>query len=58
MVKIIEPQFNQLALISLLKKRFNMNLARIKCLSMFIFALTDEKSVNLSKIKLSHRENK
>lgn len=50
MAKIMEPQFNQLALISLLKKHFSMNLARIKCLSMFIVALIDAKSVNLSRV--------
>ena len=46
----MEPQFNQLALISLLKKHFSMNLARVKCLSMFIIALIDAKSVNLSRV--------
>jgi len=51
MAKIMQIEFNQTALISLLKYHFLLNLSRIKCLSLFILALIETKSVNLSELK-------
>ncbi len=51
MAKIMQIEFNQPALISILKEHFSFNLARIKCLVLLIFALLEAKSVNLSKLK-------
>lgn len=47
----MQIEFNQTALISLLKDHFLLNLSRVKCLTLFILALIETKSVNLSKLK-------
>lgn len=41
---------DSLALVSLLKEHFDLNLARLKCLVLIIFSLMETKSVNLAQL--------
>lgn len=49
-MKTIKTTFNQATLITLLSTNLNFNLARIKCLALFIIALIEARSVNLARI--------
>ncbi len=40
------------ALIKILESHFGLHLSRIKCLALFVFALVERKTVNLSELKI------